>query len=304
MRLVRSLIEGEQENAEPVLPQGLRELYDGDLHFPSPSGTRPCIIGNFVSTLDGVVSYKIKKHSSGSTISGSDSGDRFIMGLLRASADAVMIGAGTVHDVSPESLWIPEYTYPAAKQLYREYRRNALRKSDYPLTVIVTGTGRLELERAVFHTPGIHVVIVTTSTGRNELTSKGASKLSTVEIRVLRESSGGIDPAAIMDFLYAQLGVRLLLHEGGPTLFGHFLAADALDELFLTISPQIGGRKMGTARPGLVQGVEFMPNSAPWFQLRSVKQKEEHLYLRYRRTGASKDSHTMPSPLNGRHSGT
>lgn len=297
MGLVRSLIDVEQENAETVLPEGLRELYDGDLHFPSSRSPRPYVIGNFVSTLDGVVSYKIKDHSSGSTISGSDPGDRFIMGLLRASADAVMVGAGTVHDVSPESLWIPESTYPAAKHLYTEYRRNALHKPDYPLTVIVTGSGRLELERAVFHTPGIRVVIMTTFSGREELRSKGAGKLSTVEIRLPRENSSGIDPAAILDLLYAQLGVQTLLHEGGPTLFGQFLAAEALDELFLTISPQIGGRKAGTARPGLVQGVEFMPKTAPWFQLRSVKQREEHLYLRYKRTGAPKDPHATPHRL-------
>lgn len=297
MGLVRTLIDAEQENAEPLLSQSLRELYDGDLHFPRSTGARPYIIGNFVSTLDGVVSFKVKDHASGSTVSGSDPGDRFIMGLLRASADAVMVGAGTVQDVSPESLWIPEYTYPAAKHLYTEYRRSVLHKSDYPLTVIVTGSGRLELERAVFHTPGIHVVIVTTSSGREELTSRGVSGLSKIEIYVPEETSSGIDPPAIMDLLYAQLGVQMLLHEGGPTLFGQFLAADALDELFLTISPQIGGRKPGTTRPGLVQGVEFLPNSAPWLQLRSVKQKEEYLYLRYRRTAASKHLHTIPHRL-------
>jgi hypothetical protein len=39
----------------------LRELYDGDLHFPtSPALRRPFVIANFVSTLDGVVSYEIK----------------------------------------------------------------------------------------------------------------------------------------------------------------------------------------------------------------------------------------------------
>ncbi|HKW75928.1 MAG TPA: dihydrofolate reductase family protein [Terriglobales bacterium] len=294
---MRTLIDGERDDAEPVLPQSLRELYDGDLRFPVSSGARPYVIGNFVSTLDGIVSFKVKGHSSGSTISGSDSGDRFIMGLLRASADAVMVGAGTVHDVSPESLWIPEYTYPAAKQLYTEYRRKSLRKSDYPLTVIVTGSGRLELERAVFHTPGIRVAIVTTASGREQLTSKGAGELSTVEIHALKQTSSGIEPAAIMDLLHAQLGVQLLLHEGGPTLFGQFVAADALDELFLTISPQIGGRITGTARPGIVEGAEFTPNSAPWFQLRSVKQKEEHLYLRYRHAGARRDPHTMPQRL-------
>jgi len=56
--------------------------------------------------------------------------------------------------------------------------------------------------------------------------------------------------------------VQILLHEGGPTLFGQFLAAEAVDELFLTLSPQIASRAARTNRPGIVQGVEFAPNSA------------------------------------------
>src|SRR5215472_9129084 len=152
MGLVRTLIEHDQKYAQPVLPQALRDLYDGDLQFPAGSAQRPYIIANFVSTLDGVVSFKVKGRSDGSAISGSDPADRFIMGLLRASADAVLVGAGTVHDESPESLWIPEYTYPDAKQLYANYRLNVLHKTAYPLVVVVSGSGRLELERAVCRT--------------------------------------------------------------------------------------------------------------------------------------------------------
>ena len=47
------------------------------------------------------------------------------MGLLRASADAVMVGAGTLHEVGAKSLWTPGYAYPGAKDLYEEYRVNA-----------------------------------------------------------------------------------------------------------------------------------------------------------------------------------
>jgi len=67
-----------------------------------------------------------------------------------------------------------------------------------------------------------------------------------------------------------------LLHEGGPTLC-NFLAAKAVDELFLTFSPQIAGRGAHTVRPGIVQGKEFVPNTAPWFQLLSLSQEPEHL---------------------------
>jgi riboflavin biosynthesis pyrimidine reductase len=284
MGLVRTLIERDPKHAEPALPRRLRELYDGDLQFRRPPARRPLVIGNFVSTLDGVVSYKIKGRASGSTISGSDPADRFIMGLLRASADAIMVGARSIHDVSPKDLWIPEYTYPDAKRLYTEYRVNVMHKAKYPLVVIVSGSGRLELGRAIFRTPGVRTVVLTTSAGRDELTRAGAAKLGSVQIHAVDASGGFIAPLVMLRLLYLQFGVRRLLHEGGPTLFGQFLAAEAVDELFLTLSPQIAGRKVDTIRPALVQAVEFTPAHAPWFQLLSMKQKAEHLYLRYRHT--------------------
>ena len=57
MGLVRTLIDCDKEYTEPTLPQELRELYDGDLHFRTSAAARPFVIANFVSTLDGVVSY-------------------------------------------------------------------------------------------------------------------------------------------------------------------------------------------------------------------------------------------------------
>ena len=281
MALVRTLIDRAQSDSEPALHPGLIELYDGDLHFPRSPAERPFVIANFVTTLDGVVSYEIKGQAGGSTVSGSDPADGFIVGLLRASADAVIVGAGTVHATSPEALWIPECTYPAAKLLFREYRVNVLHKPEYPLLVVVSGSGRLELERAVFRTPAVRTVVITTSAGSDVLAAAGATKLPSVQIHVLDAKSGTMAPMAMLRLLYAQLGVRRLLHEGGPTLFGQFLEAEAVDELFLTLSPQIAGRKGDTVRPGLVEGMEFMPDRAPGFQLLSVKQRAEHLYLRY-----------------------
>jgi riboflavin biosynthesis pyrimidine reductase len=79
--------------------------------------------------------------------------------------------------------------------------------------------------------------------------------------------------------------VELLLHEGGPTLFGHFLAARLVDELFLTLAPQIAGRNGEHPRPGLVADAEFVPETAPWLTLVIAKQQQSHLYLRYRTTG-------------------
>ena len=283
MALIRTLMDREQDCLGAVLPPALRDLYDGDLSFPASSVERPLVIANFVSTLDGVVSYGIEGAAGGSTISGADPADRFIMGLLRSSADAIVIGARTLRDAEPQSLWIPEYTYPDAKHLYTEYRESVLHKSEYPLLVIVSGSGKLDLSRAIFRTLRMRTVVITTPAGKDALANAGASKLRTVEIHALNSSSGAIGPLEIMRLLHVELGVRRLLHEGGPALFGQFLAAEAVDELFLTLSPQIAGRMSNAMRPALVQEVEFMPACAPWFQLLSVKQSADHLYLRYQR---------------------
>jgi riboflavin biosynthesis pyrimidine reductase len=285
MTLIRTLIDRNQDHSEPALPPGLRDLYDGNLLFGTSTAERPFVIANFVSTLDGVVSYEMKGQAGGSTISGSDPADSFIMGLLRASADAIMVGARTVQDASPQSLWIPEYTYPEAKDLYTEYRVKVLHKRQYPFLVVVSGSGKLELDRAIFQTPGVRTVVITTSAGRDALTRAGATKLPSVQVHALDTSGGTIAPPAILRLLYVELGVRRLLHEGGPTLFGQFMAAAAVDDLFLTLSPQIAGRTPDAMRSALVQGTKFMPESAPWFRLLSVKQSTDHLYLRYRRTG-------------------
>ena len=284
MKLVRTLIDCDKQYAESALPQELKELYDGDLRLRTSGAAGPFVIANFVSTLDGVVSYETKGKSGGSAISGSVPADRFIMGLLRASVDAVIVGAATLRDASAESLWTPEYTYPDAKRFYAEYRVNALHKPEYPLLAIVSGSGQLELERAIFRTPAMRTVVITTPAGSDELTRRGAATLGSVEVHALDSNGGSIAPREILQLLQSQFGVETLLHEGGPTLFGQFMAANAVDELFLTLSPQIAGRDRDATRPSVVQGVQFVPDSAPRFQVVSVKEQTAYLYLRYRRT--------------------
>src|SRR6202012_3580609 len=123
-----------------ALPEGLHVRYDGNLSFPPAPEERPYGIANFVSTLDGVVSFNVPGQSEGAQISNSNEQDRFIMGLLRASVDAVVIGSGPLQAVGPQGSWLPESVYPAAKDLYQQYRTQLLRKSENPLVVIVTGT--------------------------------------------------------------------------------------------------------------------------------------------------------------------
>lgn len=281
MEPIRTLLDHAMSPGEPILPSELHRYYDGDLRFSAALEDRPYVIGNFVSTLDGVVSYEIPGHAGGGEISGHNEADRFIMGLLRASADAIMVGSGTLHATAPDHLWIPEFMYSKAAEVYRIYRQTVLRKPDYPSTVIVSASGVVDLERAVFRTPGIVVQIVTTLKGRDRLIAAGVDRLGTTEVTVLDDSDLLVAPAAMLKFLRMTKGVRLLLHEGGPTLFGQFVAAGLVDELFLTMAPQIAGRNLERPRPAIAWGTEFLPETAPWLRILGVKQSGDHLCLRY-----------------------
>src|SRR4051794_30298480 len=89
------------------LPEELAANYGGALGLPCP-----CLFANFVASMDGVVALP-GDTESGQLISGKNSADRFVMGLLRACADAVLIGAGTFR-ASAGHLWHADRIYPAA----------------------------------------------------------------------------------------------------------------------------------------------------------------------------------------------
>src|SRR5205814_1075730 len=114
---LESLYEGEHGRTLPLPPE-LATLY-GRLQFPSHVG-RPYVIGNFVSTLDGVVSLNIPGKAGGGPISGFNPHDHLIMGLLRGVADAVIVGAGTLRAVSPHHRWTAEYINPGLSDVYQQ----------------------------------------------------------------------------------------------------------------------------------------------------------------------------------------
>src|SRR5688572_10133102 len=54
-----------------------------------------------------------------------------------------------------------------------------------------------------------------------------------------------------------------------------------LDDLFLTLAPQVAGRDGVMERPGLVIGKRFAPEHPRWGTLAGVKRGASHLFLRY-----------------------
>ena len=122
---------------------------------------------------------------------------------------------------------------------------------------------------------------MTTPHGNELLIRNGVSEIKSVEARPVRAQDGKIAPGTILKLLRDEFAVQLLLHEGGPTLFGDFVAHKCVDELFLTIAPQVAGRAANGNRPGVIAGSEFVPETAPWLKIISVKRSEDYLYLRY-----------------------
>lgn len=286
MKPIATLLDRQDTLERGVLPEELIILYGGDLRFPEHDD-RPYVIGNFVSTLDGVVSFEVPGQSGGGDIGGFNEADRFIMGLLRASADAAIIGSGTLREVAQGHLWLAEHVYPNGRDQYARYRRQRLNKPRPPLNVIVSGSGAVDLQKAVFRTPGVSALILTSASGKEVLERHGVAALTSTKVREMETNEGKIAPASILKLLREEFSVKLLLHEGGPILFGDFVAHRCVDELFLTVAPQLAGRDIKRQRPGVISGAAFLPETAPWLRIVSVKQSSDHLYMRYEFTGRS-----------------
>ena len=257
-----------------VLPSKLAALY-GRLQFPSHRD-RPYVIANFVSTLDGIVSLNVPGQTGGGPISGFNEHDRMVMGLLRAAADAVLVGAGTLRSV-PAHVWTAPYIYPALAGSYQALR-NTLGKSGPPLNVIITARGEIDPNLRVFQSGEVPVLIVTTTNGLRRISALGLPQSTQV---VAVQDAARLKARSILDAVGRVRSSHVLLVEGGPHLLGDFFAECCVDEQFLTLAPQVAGRDGSEERPGLVAGRTFAPEHPLWGTLVSVKRGGNHLFLRY-----------------------
>ncbi|MBV8232906.1 MAG: dihydrofolate reductase family protein [Candidatus Eremiobacteraeota bacterium] len=257
------------------LPPGLSALY-GPLRIP-PHPDRPYVVGNFVTSLDGVAALGEPGSAGGGPISGRDPHDRMIMGLLRAVADAVIVGAGTQRAANPRHLWTAECIAPALADTYQALWAR-LGRPRSPLNVVITARGEIDRDRRLFRSGEVPVLIVTTASGSRRLQELG--RPPSVQVAV-SEGHDRLGARSIVDAVGNAHPSGVILVEGGPHLLGDFLAEGLLDELFLTLSPQVVGRNGSAARPGLVAGRIFAPEHPLWATPIGVKRGESHLFLRY-----------------------
>ena len=247
------------------LPDELAGIYGGTVGFPEPR-----LYANFVTSVDGVAALPALLESSHLIAAGSEH-DRFVMGLLRACADAVLIGAGTFHG-SPQTRWTAEHAYPPAAPLYAELRRQRGRPPQ-PTLAVLSGSGRIDPQH-----PGLgeRSLVLTSEQGAAELRRRLPDRAAVVPIG----DHTPLDPALAVETLRAG-GHELILCEGGPLLFGELVDAGLVDELFLTLSPVLAGHGGAGGRLSLLEGAELLPGRTPAATLLTLRRADSHLFLRY-----------------------
>jgi riboflavin biosynthesis pyrimidine reductase len=212
---------------------------------------RPHVAMNFVATVDGRATIAGRSGPIGSDT------DTSMLAGLRTRFDAVMIGAGTMR--------VERYGRPVPDREKRE-RRQRIGLSQEPLMAIVSGRLDLPWDAPLFAEEEASVLIFSSSEVEPPETA--------ASLQVVRHE-GAVDLAAALRHLSQELGVRALLCEGGPHLFGELQAGGLVDDLFLTVAPKLAG---GGA-PRIVEGE--LPEVA-MLELAWLLEEDGELFARYR----------------------
>ncbi|GAA4545595.1 pyrimidine reductase family protein [Pseudonocardia xishanensis] len=200
-----------------LLPPG-PDLSDDDLpgvYAYPPALDRPWVRVNFVSSLDGAVSV------DGASAGLGTPADKAVFGVLRRLADVILVGSGT-----------------ARAERYRGARTPTIGRDAPPPIAVVTGSAALETDLGLFTDTAVPTIVLTTAEAPADRRA------------ALREAGGDVvelpdlEPATILGELERR-GLRRVLCEGGPGLHGDLVAAGAVDELCLTLSPLLAAGDAG-----------------------------------------------------------
>jgi riboflavin-specific deaminase-like protein len=206
-------------------PVSAADVLDSIGFHDRASADRPYVFMNFVSTLDGRAAVDGHTQALGSEA------DLDMLLSLRAAADALLIGSGTLRAEGYARLVGNEE---------RRARRLAAGLAEDPTAVLISRSLDLPWGAGLFKAPEQPVLVYTHSD------EDAPDVAAPVELVRLEEAT----PAAALADLRRR-GVRALLCEGGPRLHRSLLAAGLVDELFLTITPLLTGDEL---EPTIVAG--------------------------------------------------
>jgi 2,5-diamino-6-(ribosylamino)-4(3H)-pyrimidinone 5'-phosphate reductase len=219
---------------------------------------KPHVGVNMAMSADGKVStYRRETFSLGSPR------DRRLMDILRARADAVVIGART--------LKLDGWAIRVRDRAIRK-RRVEHGGRPHPLNVVVSTDANLPLKSEFFTHAETDKLVITTRRAP-ERRIRRLRKIA--EVTVL--PANRIGASDVLDVL-AKRGARRVLVEGGGTLNFSFFRDGLVDEIYITVTPRILG---GAGAPTPVDGKGFLKDTQIQLRLATVRRRGDEVFLKY-----------------------
>jgi 2,5-diamino-6-(ribosylamino)-4(3H)-pyrimidinone 5'-phosphate reductase len=220
---------------------------------------RPHVTVNMAMSLDGkITTYRREIMALGTEH------DRRLMDELRAEADAVIVGAGTVkHDGHPILMRYADL----------EEKRVQSGRPAHPANVTMSRTLDLPSTRPFFRHPDPDKIVFTTKSAPPSRVAR-LSRLADVVVLPGRT----ISPGAVLENLYRRNFRRVLLEGGGEVHFA-FAKEGVIDDVYVTITPRLIG---GSSAPTLLDGRGFLAADHIELRLLSSRRIGDELYVKYR----------------------
>lgn len=232
-----------------VPPASLDGLYDHLWTSWRPTRDRPHVALGMVASVDGRVTVDGRSGPLGGDA------DRAAFRAVRAAADAILVGAGTVRAERYGPVRLPEAL--RARRAERGQRPT-------PRLVVVTASGDLDPDTPLFGDPSTVVA------------APSEAPLDGVEGRVTvwRTGTGRADLRDVLRRL-GEEGDDRVVSEGGPGLNRRLHEGDLIDEVVLTVAPVLAGG----APEGIIGEAEAVTRP---LELVSALRHGDELLTRYR----------------------
>jgi riboflavin biosynthesis pyrimidine reductase len=216
---------------------------------------RPGVRLNMIVSVDGGTSW--------GGVSGGLGGaaDKALFSVLRSFADVVLVAAGTMR---AESYGPAQPSEPV--QAARRLRRQA----PIPRIAVVSRSCQLDWDTPFFTAAVARPLVITVSAAREADRARAAEVADVIVV-----GDDDVDLTAALDEL-GGLGAGNVLAEGGPTLNGALARVGLLDELCVTLSPNLAS---GDAKR-IIAGSTLDQLEA--LRIVSICEEDDYLFLRYR----------------------
>lgn len=213
-----------------------------DLEFPAAPSGRPYCFINMVATIDGKI---LSGGRDENVLDLGSKADHALMARIERAADAIIAGAQTLR-ASPKT-WSPRAQ----------------------VRIAVTRSGDLPFDARFFEDGDAYV-------------AKAASAKFPVpgHVRVLQSGTETLDLELLFKQLREDLRIQRLLVLGGSELNAQLVAANLIDELFVTIAPKV---KLGRDVPTYADGDPLPREELQRYRLIEHHVLGDEVFIRYRR---------------------